>query len=56
MGEADRYLNMAKEADILAVQATDRQARNSWKYIADSYRELASLKASLRRELRNSRL
>jgi hypothetical protein len=55
MGRADQYLKMADEADRLAAQATDCQARKAWKYIADSYRDLASLKTNLHGELRNSR-
>ncbi len=35
------------EAEMLAAAASDRQLRSTWKRIAESYRELAVLKAGL---------
>jgi len=55
IGEADRYLKMADEADSLAAKTTDKQASDSWRRIAQSYRDLAALKVNLHGELRKSR-
>jgi len=46
---------MADEADSLAAKTTDKQASDSWRRIAQSYRDLAALKVNLHGELRKSR-
>jgi hypothetical protein len=47
MDHLERYRTLAMEAEMLAAAASDRQLRRTWKRIAESYRELAVLKAGL---------